>query len=124
MNSLQTGSSTPTGSSSMRDYHAVRGFSSTFGLHPTVATLTLAVDVMLGAAEIVTLVAAWVFSLLVSAAVGYLSYRAQRRFFGDDDEAAKVKAGMLALLLAIPGPIPAFLYVPAGVIGLFRRNKN
>ena len=123
MNSLGTGSSTPTGSSSMRDYHVVRGFSFTFGLHPAVAALTLAVDVMLGAAEIVTLGAGWLFSLLVSAAVGYLSYRAQMKFFGDDSEAAQVKAGMLALLLAIPSPIPAFLYLPAGVIGLFRRKN-
>jgi hypothetical protein len=105
-------------------HHAARGFSSTFGLHPAVAALTLAVDVMVGAAEIATLGASWLFSLLVSAAVGYLSYRAQMKFFGDDSEAAQVKAGMLALLLAIPSPIPAFLYLPAGVIGFFQRNKN
>jgi hypothetical protein len=103
---------------------AARGFSSTFGLYPAVAALTLAVDVMLGAVEVVTFGAGWLFSLLVSAAVGYLSYRAQMKFFGDDDETAKLKAGMLALLLAIPSPIPAFLYLPMGVVGLFRRNKN
>lgn len=104
--------------------HPVRGFSSTFGLLPAVAALTLAVDVMLGAEEVATMGLGWFFSLPVSAAVGYLSYRAQMRFFGDDSEAAQVKAGMLALLLAIPSPIPAFLYLPAGVIGFFRRNKN
>lgn len=100
-----------------------RGFAATFGLHPAVAALTLAVDVMLGAEEMVTFGGGWLFSLLVSAAVGYLSYRAQMRFFGDDHEAAQIKAGFLALLVAIPSPIPAFLYLPAGFIGMFRKRS-
>lgn len=103
--------------------HPTRGFSSTFGLHPMVAALTLAVDLMLGAEEMATFGAGWLFSLLVSAAVGYLSYRAQMKFFHDDAEAAQVKAGMLALLLAIPSPIPCVLYLPAGVIGIFRKRS-
>lgn len=112
---VQVGNSTPN--------LPARGFAATFGLHPMVAALTLAVDLMLGAEEMVTFGGGWLFSLLVSAAVGYLSYRAQMKFFADDAEAAQVKAGMLALLLAIPSPIPSVLYLPAGVLGLFRSKR-
>jgi hypothetical protein len=39
-------------------------------------------------------------------------------WFGDDSESATIKAMILAFLCAIPTPLPAFLYVPAGVVGL------
>ncbi len=105
-------------------HHAARGFAQTFGLHPMVAALTIICDLMLFGEEAITLGMGFGFSLLVSAAVGFLSYRAQMRFYGDDHEAAMIKAGVLALLCAIPTALPVALYLPAGVLGLFRRNKN
>ena len=105
-------------------HHAARGFSQSFGLHPAVALLTIAVDAMLFGEEAVTLGLGWPFSVAVSAAVGFLSYRAQMRFYNDDHEAAMIKSGILALLCAIPTALPALLYLPAGALGLFRGNKN
>ena len=104
-------------------HHATRGFAQAFGLHPAVAALTLTLDSMVYAGEMVTLGLFLPISLAVSAALGAIAYKAQRHWYGDDDESAKLKAGILALLMAIPTGLPAFLYLPAGVIGLFRRRS-
>jgi hypothetical protein len=103
-------------------HHATKGFVQTFGLSPMVALLTLCVDQMLFASELATLGIAWILSLVVSIAVAVLSYRAQMRFYGDDSEAAMIKAGCLGLLVAIPTGLPLFIYAPLGFVGLFRRK--
>ena len=103
-------------------HHAARGLAQSFGLHPAVAALTLTLDSMLFGAETVTLGLSLPLSLGVSAALGAIAYKAQCHWYGDDDESAKLKAGILALLCAIPTALPMFLYVPAGLVGLFRRS--
>ena len=106
-------------------HHAVRGFSDTFGLLPSIAVLTVVIDWMLFSAEGVTLGAFWPFSVIIGGAVGVITYRAQRRFFGDDKDAAQIKGLIVALLVAIPSPITSALFVPAGLLGFFsRRNKG
>lgn len=102
--------------------HTARGLAQTFGVHPAIAALTLTLDQMLFAGETVTLGMSLPFSLAVSAALGAIAYKAQVHWYGDDDQSAKLKSGILALLMAIPTGLPAFLYLPAGVIGLFRRR--
>ena len=104
-------------------HHATRGFAQAFGLHPAVAALTLTLDSMLFAGETVTLGMSLPFSIGVSAALGAIAYKAQVHWYGDDDESAKLKAGILALLTAIPSALPLVLYVPAGCVGLFRRRS-
>lgn len=104
-------------------HHAARGFAQAFGLNPAVAALTLTLDQMLFAGETVTLGMSLPISLGVSAALGAIAYKAQVHWYGDDDESAKLKSGILALLMAIPTGLPAFLYLPAGVIGLFHRRS-
>jgi hypothetical protein len=103
---------------------ASRGFAATFGIHPAIALLTLAIDSMLFGGEVMSLGAILPLSIAVSAALGYIAYRAQMKWYGDDKESAAIKAAILALLTAIPTALPAFLYVPAGVIGLFNRKKK
>lgn len=103
-------------------HHAARGLAQSFGLHPSVAALSLCIDQMLFAGEIVTLGMSLPLSLGVSGALGVITYRAQKAWFHDDEESAKLKAGILALLCAIPTALPMFLYVPAGIVGLFRRS--
>jgi hypothetical protein len=44
------------------------------------------------------------------------------KWYGDDRESALIKALILAFLTAIPVPLPAFLSVPAGIMGLFRHK--
>lgn len=102
---------------------AARGFAQSFGLHPATTLLTVIVDSMLFTGEIATLGMSMIFSLAVSVAVGFLAYRAQQKWYGDDQESAAIKAGILGLLTAIPTALPSFIYLPMGVIGLFKRNK-
>lgn len=101
---------------------ASRGFAQMFGLHPGMAFLTFIVDSMLFGGEGATLGASFPVSLAVSVVIGVIVYRAQRAWYGDDEESARLKAGIVALLTAIPTPLPAMLYIPAGIVGLFRRK--
>ena len=119
MKTLQTGSSTPTASIA---HHPARGFAQSFGLHPAASLLTLAIDSMLFGQEVLTGGLGIILSVPVSAAVGFLTFKLQKKWFGDDGESAAIKGGIVALLTAIPTPLPSFLYLGAGVIGFFRKN--
>jgi hypothetical protein len=97
---------------------AQRGFGQMWGLHPGITLLTLVVDTMLFGAKAATLGAFFPVSLAAACVLGFITYRAQMRWYGDDIENARIKAVILAFLTAIPTPLPAFLYVPAGAVGL------
>jgi hypothetical protein len=96
----------------------MRGFAQIFGLHPAMAFLIFVLNSMLFAATWGTLGALWPVSVGVGGVVGYITYKAQREWYGDNHESAKIKALIVALLMAIPVPIPAVLSVPAGFVGL------
>jgi hypothetical protein len=102
------------------DAHEVaqRSFGQMWGLHPGITLLTLVVDTMLFGANAATLGAFFPVSLAAACVLGFITYRAQMRWYGDDAENARIKGVILAFLTAIPTPLPAFLYVPAGVVGL------
>jgi hypothetical protein len=100
-------------------YQAARGFGQIIGVHPAIVFLTFIVDTMLFGGEAVSLGASLPFSLAAAAVLGYIAYKAQMKFYGDDDESAKIKALILAFLTAIPTPLPALVYIPAGVVGFF-----
>lgn len=100
--------------------HPARGLAGTFGLHPAIAALALAVDWMVFSTELIGI--GLLLSVPVAASVGLLTYRAQQRWFGDDADSAAIKGGILALLVAIPTAFPSWLYLPAGFIGLLRRR--
>jgi hypothetical protein len=101
-----------------------RGFARMFGLHPAVAFLIFIVDSMMFAADWGTLGAFWPVSVVVGLVLGIITYRAQIKWQGDDKESAFIKAAILALLTAIPAPIPALLSVPAGIVGIFNRKNT
>jgi hypothetical protein len=100
------------------------GFAQIFGLHPAIALLTFIVDSMLFAAEAGSLGTFWPVSVGVSLVLGFITWRAQMKWYGDDSESAALKGLIIALLTAIPTNIPAWVYVSAGIVGLFRRKKN
>jgi hypothetical protein len=95
-----------------------RGFGQIFGLHPAMAVLTLIVDTMLFGGAVVTMGAILPLSFAAGVVLAFITFLAQRKWYGDDDEAAFIKALILGFLTAIPTPLPAVLYVPSGVIGL------
>ena len=102
-----------------------RGFGQTFGILPSMAFLTLVVDAMLFPVDALSLGTDLPISCTVGAIVGLITYRAQRKWYGDDQESAALKGAVLGLLTAIPTALPAILYVPSGIVGLVhgRRGK-
>ena len=104
-----------------------RGFGQMFGLDPRVAFLTLIVDMMLNAGDVMSMGLLVPVSAMAGLVLGYIVYKAQMNWYGDDKETAKLKAIILGLLTAIPTPLPELLYVPAGLVGLwqgFRRKVS
>ena len=101
-----------------------RGFSQLFGIHPGIAFLTLIVDGMLFGADVVSAGALIPVSIGAGAMLGYISYLAQRKWYGDDKETAVIKASILGLLTAIPVPLPAVLSLPAGLVGLIHNLRK
>ena len=101
---------------------AARGFAQTIGLLPGMAVVTVGVDLMVQSAAIISAGLLLPVSIGVGAVLGFITYRAQMRFYGDDDEAAKIKGLIVALLSAIPSPLPYVLFVPAGLVGWLGRK--
>ena len=112
----------PTGASPHR--LAARGFAQTFGLVPGMAFLTVATDLMLHGADVVSAGLLIPFSILGGGVLGYITYKSQMKFYGDDDESAKIKALIVAFLTAIPSPLPYMLFIPAGIVGWVHRLRG
>lgn len=95
-----------------------------FGLDPRIAILTLIVDMMLNAGDLATFGLLLPVSIAAGIVLGYITYKAQINWYGDDQESARIKAFAIGLLTAIPTPLPELLYIPAGLIGLFQSLKR
>lgn len=113
---VQVGNSTPS-------HPAARGFVQAFGLHPAASLLTLAIDSMMFGEEVMTGGLGIIFSLPVAAAVGFLTFMLQQKWYGDDKDSAAIKGGIVGLVTAIPTALPSVFCLGAGVLGLFRRKN-
>ncbi len=102
----------------IRDATPHRGFGQLFGLDPRIAFLTFVVDMMLFGGNLLTSGLLLPVSVGAGLVLGFITYRAQRRWYGDDPDAALIKAAIVGLLTAIPTPLPAAVYVPSGIVGL------
>ena len=101
-----------------------RKFSQLFGLDPRIAFLTLIVDMMLNAGDIVSMGILFPVSLLAGIVLGFIVYKAQINWYGDDKDSAKIKALIVGLLTAIPTPLPELLYIPPGSSGCFTASAR
>lgn len=101
---------------------AARGFAQMFGLVPGIALLLVIVDLMLHGAAVMTAGLLIPFSFLGGIVLGYVTYKLQKALYGDDDEIAKAKAIIVALVTIIPSPLPYALFIPAGIVGWLRRK--
>lgn len=113
----------------MRNVHdpsvqASRGLSQLFGLDPRIAFLMFIVDMMLFGGEVLTFGLLIPVAMAAGAVLGFITYRAQRRWYGDDHDAALIKGAIVGLLTAIPTPLPALLYVPSGILGLIHMART
>jgi len=104
-------------------HDAVQGFAQRVGLHPAPAFLIIGVDTMLFPSVGLSLGTLWPVALGAGLILGFITYRTQRHWYGDDKESARIKALIVAFLTAIPTPLPYALFVPAGIVGLFRRKN-
>jgi hypothetical protein len=95
-----------------------RGFTQLFGLDPRIAILMFIIDTMLFGGSVLTLGLLIPISLVAGFAFGFVTYRAQMKWYGDDPESALIKGAIVGLLTAIPTPLPAILYLPSGILGL------
>jgi hypothetical protein len=102
---------------------AARGFAQMFGLHPAMAFLTIVVDTMVFSGDIISAGLLLPVAFGAAAVLGVITYLAQRKHYGDENDSAVVKALIVALLTAIPSPLPYALFIPAGLVGLFRRKR-
>lgn len=103
-----------------------RSFGQMFGIDLRIAIVMFVLDAMLNAGEIASMGLLVPVSLVAGVVLGYITYRAQMNWYGDDKESAKIKAVIVGLLTAIPTPLPEILYLPFGIVGFFhnlRRKK-
>lgn len=114
------------------EHIASRGFEQMFGLDPRIAFLAFVVDFMLfsgGAASVaatagLTLPILLFLSTIAGAALGFITHRAQMKWYGDDSESALIKGVVVGLLTAIPVGIPAIVWVPSGILGWLHNRKK
>jgi hypothetical protein len=94
------------------------GFVQHFGLDPRIALLTVIVDSMLFGSQVVTLGSTMLLSVPAGIILGFITYKAQRHWYGDDRESALIKGLITGLLTAIPTSLPGLLTIPSGLVGL------
>jgi hypothetical protein len=103
---------------------AARGFTQMFGLHPGMAFLTIVVDSMVFSGDIVSAGLLLPVAFGAAAVLGIITGMAQKGWYGDENRDAVIKGLIVALLTAIPSPLPYVLFIPAGIVGLFRRKRG
>ncbi|MBV8069744.1 MAG: hypothetical protein JO270_07565 [Acidobacteriaceae bacterium] len=105
-----------------------KGLDQIFGIDPRVAFLAFVVDLMLfgSAAATMGITLPVLIPLAIGAGIvlGRITYRAQMKWYGDDHDSAMIKAGIIGLLTAIPVGIPAFVWVPSGLLGLLHNARK
>lgn len=101
---------------------ASHGFAQIAGLHPMGAFGTVAADMMLHSADVLSAGLLLPFSALAAVVLAFIVYRMQRAWYGDDHNSALIKCALVFLLTLIPSPLPYALFIPAGIVGLFRRK--
>lgn len=105
-----------------------KGLDQIFGIDPRIAFLAFVVDLMLfgTAAATMGITLPILIPLAIAAGIvlGRITYKAQMKWYGDDHDSAMIKAGIIGLLTAIPVGIPAIVWVPSGLLGLFHNSRK
>jgi hypothetical protein len=101
-----------------------KGLSQVFGLDPRIAFLTFVVDTMLFGGELLTAGVLIPVGVAAGIVLGFITFRAQMKWFGDERESALIKGAIVGLLTAIPTPLPAVLSIAAGLFGLVHNVRQ
>jgi hypothetical protein len=101
-----------------------RGITGMLGLDPRAAFLFFGIDVMVFGADALSLGALIPIGIGVGGALGFLVYKIQRKYYGDDHDEALIKSVAAGLLTAIPLPLGPFFAIPAGLLGIVQRFRR
>ena len=99
---------------------AAKGLVQMFGLHVTAAVLTIIVDVMVFSGDALSAGILIPLGIAVAGVLGFIIYKIQRHWYGDDHNSALIKAMIVGLLTAIPVPLAPVIAVPTGIVGLVK----
>jgi hypothetical protein len=97
---------------------APRTFTQLFGLEIRSAVLMFGVDTLVFGGDVASLGALIPVAVGAAAVLGFIVYKIQRKYYGDDHDAALIKALVVGLLTAIPVPLGPVFAVPSGLIGI------
>jgi hypothetical protein len=97
---------------------AHRGFLQTFGLDVRAAALAVIVDIMAFSGTIGSAGVLYGVEIGAGVVLTFITYKIQRRWYGDDHDSALIKALIIGLLTAIPVPLTAAVAAPGGLLGL------
>jgi hypothetical protein len=104
---------------------AARGLMQVFSLYPLLAFFIILVDAMVSAVDVATLgISMPVLWLISSVFSGVIVFMGQKKWGGDDQESALIKALIVGFLVALPTPFPAFLTVPSAVAGVVQTLRR
>jgi len=103
--------------------HRTGGILQTYGLDIRAAGLVVLVDSLVFGGTITSMGALYAVEVAAAPVLAYITYRIQRRWYGDDHEAALIKALVIGLLTAIPVPISAIIAGPGGALGLLHAAR-
>jgi hypothetical protein len=97
---------------------APRTFTQLMGLEIRAAVLMFTVDTLVFGGDVASLGALIPVAVGAGAVLGFIVYKIQRKYYGDDHDAALIKALIVGLLTAIPVPLGPVVAVPSGLIGI------
>jgi hypothetical protein len=103
---------------------ASKGLAQMFGLDIRAAILAVLVDLMVFTGDVASLGSLLPFSLCVAGALGFITYKIQRRWYGDDHDGALIKAMIIGLLTAIPVPLTPLIAIPSGMVGIVKAIRR
>ncbi|HEY1685906.1 MAG TPA: hypothetical protein VGG19_14170 [Tepidisphaeraceae bacterium] len=103
---------------------ASRGLAQMFGLDPRAAVLTVLIDLMVFGTDTFSLETLLPLGVLIAGVLGFIVYKMQRKWYGDDHDSALIKCLVVSILTAIPIPISPFLAIPAGIVGALKAIRR
>ena len=123
--SLGERSQEPFPSNESAHHAAARSLVQMLSLCPLLAFFIILVDAMDSAVDVATLgITMPVLWLISSVFCGVVVFMGQKKWGGDDQESALIKALIVGFLVALPTPFPAFLTVPSAVVGVVQTLRS
>ena len=103
---------------------ASQGLAQMFGLEIRAAVLTVLVDLMVFAGDTFSAETLLPLGIAVAAALGFVVYKIQRKWYDDDHDSALIKAMMIGILTAIPVPLTPLIAIPGGIVGIVKALRR